>query len=131
MTPDGHLTALVVDDDEHIAHLLRLLLERAGYAVQVLHDGAAAKSFIEREEPVSVALLDAMMPFHDGLALVKVMRATPGWDQVPALLMVLRSREADIQAALQCGADDCIVKPLQPEDVLARVERLAQPAHAQ
>ncbi len=130
MKSDGSPIALVVEDDEHIAFLLQRLLERAGYAVQVMHDGAAAKAFVEREAPVAVALLDTMLPFHDGLALVQQMRATPGWNEVPALLLMLKSQEGDIGQARRAGVDDCIVKPFDPHEVLARVKRLAQPALA-
>lgn len=126
MTPEARPSALVVDDDEHLACLLQLLLERAGYAAQVLHDGAAAKAFIAQEPPVAVALLDVMLPFHDGPALVQAMRATPGWERVPAILLTPKSQDNPLASALAAGADGCIAKPVEPAKVLACVERLAK-----
>jgi DNA-binding response OmpR family regulator len=121
-------TAFIAEDDDLIAHLLQLLLERAGYAVHAVRDGRAARDFIEGQPAPDVALLDVMMPFHDGVELVRRMRAQPGWERVPALMLTSRSDEADIVEALEAGANDYVIKPFQPNELMARVRRFVQGA---
>jgi DNA-binding response OmpR family regulator len=122
------LTALVAEDDELIAHLLKLLLERAGYAVHAVRDGKAAREFIEGQPAPDVALFDVMMPFHDGVELVRRMRAQPGWQRVPALMLTSKSDESDIVEALEAGANDYVLKPFQPNELMARVRRFVKGA---
>lgn len=126
MTASKIPNALVAEDDEIVAQLLALLLERAGYAVHSVRDGLAARAFIEAEAAPDVVLLDVMMPFHDGVELVRRIRTQPGWERVPTLMLTSKSDEADIVEALEAGANDYVVKPFQPNELLARVRRFAQ-----
>jgi len=120
-------TALVVEDDEHIAHLLKFILEREKYRVHVARDGRAGKAFIESQPAPAFVLLDVMLPFVDGFQLVAALRAHPGWEQVPVIMLTAKNQERDIVRALDAGASDYIVKPFQPHELLARVRRLARP----
>jgi DNA-binding response OmpR family regulator len=119
--------ALVVEDDEHIGQLLKFMLERAGYAVALASDGRAAQAHIESEPPPAVALFDVMLPFLDGFQLLGLARQQDGWQSVPVLMLTAKAQERDIARALAAGANDYIVKPFQPEELLARLRRLAPP----
>lgn len=117
--------ALVVEDDEHIAHLLDFMLARAGYSVALARDGRAGLAYIRANPPPAVALFDVMLPFADGLQLVAGARAEPGWAKVPIVMLTAKSQERDIVRALDAGANDYVIKPFQPEELLARLRRLA------
>ncbi len=121
---------LVVEDDEHIAQLLGFMLEREGHRVIHLADGEAAHQHVVSEAPPALVLLDAMLPYRDGLALLGEMRARPAWAQVPVLMLTARSLEKDIVHALEAGASDYVVKPFQPQELLARVRRFMRSASA-
>ncbi|MBG9387180.1 response regulator transcription factor [Caenimonas aquaedulcis] len=118
-------SALVVEDDDHIAHLLEFMLQRAGYRVHVARDGRAGKQFIESNPAPDFVLLDVMLPFHDGFQLVGMLRAQPGWQSVPVIMLTAKTQERDIVRALDAGANDYVVKPFQPNELLARLRRLA------
>ena len=118
--------ALVVEDDEHIAQLLKFMLERAGYRVELARDGRVAQNFIASQPAPAVALFDLMLPFVDGLQLVGLVRQQPGWEQVPVLMLTAKTQERDIVRALDAGANDYIVKPFQPDELLARLRRFAR-----
>ena len=78
--------------------------------------------------PPACALLDVMLPFHDGFQLVRVLRAQPGWERVPVILLTAKTQERDIVRGLEAGADDYVVKPFQPNELLARLRRLVRAA---
>jgi two-component system alkaline phosphatase synthesis response regulator PhoP len=119
--------ALVVEDDPHIAHLLKFMLERARYRVELARDGRAGQAYIHSHPAPAVALLDLMLPFIDGLQLVALIRSQPGWEAVPVVMLTAKTQERDIVRALDAGANDYILKPFQPEELLARLRRLAKP----
>ena len=114
---------LLVEDDEHIAYILRFLLERNGFAVEQAIDGRQALERFARPPP-DLVLMDIMLPYHDGLELLDRLRGDPAWRGVPVLMLTAKAREADIVRALDRGADDYVTKPFQPEEVLARVRRM-------
>lgn len=122
-------SALVVEDDDHIAHLLKFMLEREKYKVHLARDGRQGRTMIETLPPPSFALLDVMLPFVDGFQLVALLRAQPGWEKVPVLMLTAKTQERDIVRALEAGANDYVLKPFQPAELLARVRRFvkAQP----
>ncbi|MCG2593256.1 response regulator transcription factor [Ramlibacter sp. XY19] len=119
--------ALVVEDDEHIGHLLKFMLDRAGYAVTLCPDGRAAQAHIQSQPAPAVALFDVMLPFMDGFQLVGLVRKQPGWEKVPVIMLTAKAQERDIVRALDAGANDYIVKPFQPEELLARLRRFVRP----
>ncbi|QNP39565.1 response regulator transcription factor [Lysobacter solisilvae (ex Woo and Kim 2020)] len=114
---------LMIEDEDDIAFLLRLMLERDGYQVEHAPDGRQA---LERfsAAPPALVMMDIMLPYHDGLELIERLRATPGWERIPVLMLTAKSREADIVRALELGVDDYVTKPFQVEEVRARVRRL-------
>lgn len=121
---DPGSTALIVEDERHIAMLLRFILEREGFRVEHAADGLEAQRLIAVLAPPTVVVLDIMLPYADGFELIAGMRAQPGWQKVPILMLSSKGRERDIARALDAGADDYIVKPFQPDELKARLRRL-------
>ena len=119
--------ALVVEDDDHIAMLLRFILERSGWRVAHAGDGRAAQEFITTKPAAAVVLLDLMLPHIDGIQLAGLLRRQPGWEKVPVLMLSAKAQERDIVRALDAGANDYLLKPFQPEELLVRLRRLAPP----
>jgi two-component system, OmpR family, alkaline phosphatase synthesis response regulator PhoP len=120
---------LVAEDDEQIAYLLQFLLEREGYRVVRAADGRDSLRLMHEIAPPALAILDVMMPYSDGFAVLAQMRATDGWRKVPVIMLTARSQERDIVRAFEAGANDYIVKPFLPGELKARIRRLlAQPA---
>ncbi|WBY02218.1 response regulator [Ramlibacter tataouinensis] len=122
--PSPLLPVLVVEDDEHIAHLLQFMLARNGFQVHLAADGRQGKELIETLPPPACALLDVMLPFHDGFQLLRLLRAQPGWERVPVVMLTAKTQERDVIRGLEAGADDYVVKPFQPQELLARLRRL-------
>ena len=118
--------ALIVEDDDQIAYILRFILEREGFTVQLAADGRSAKKLIEALAPPAIVTLDVMLPHADGYELLRAIRARPGWEKVPVILLTSRSQEHDIVRALDAGANDYMVKPFKPDELRARVRRLTK-----
>jgi len=116
-------TVMIVEDDRVIVALLRHMLERRGYSVEVAEDGRAALSRIEGDPP-GLVLLDVMLPFIDGFELIQRMRDAPAWARVPVIMLTAKAQERNVVRALDSGASDYVVKPFKPEELAARVRRL-------
>jgi len=118
---------LVIEDDEHIAQVLKFMLERQGYHVVHAADGRVACKHIESAagQPALV-LLDVMLPYVDGFEIVHVMRSNAKWAAVPIVMLTAKTMERDIVRALDAGANDYIVKPFQPNELLARTRRFVR-----
>lgn len=118
-------SCLVVEDDELIAHVLIHLLKREGYRVQRCADGRAALEAIEQSErPPGLILLDVMLPYVDGFELIHLIREKKHWSAVPIIMLTAKQHENDIVRALDAGATDYIVKPFQPNELMARLRRI-------
>lgn len=120
---DDNRRILVVEDDDHIGYILRFLLERHGFLVELATDGRQALQRL-KDPPPDMVLLDIMLPYHDGLEVLAQLRTLPGWDTLPVLMLTAKAREGDVVRALDLGADDYVTKPFQPDEVLARIRRL-------
>ena len=118
--------ALVVEDDDQIAYLLRFILEREGYRVELASDGRSAMALIGSIEPPALTMLDVMLPHFDGYQLLATIRGQEAWRDVPVLMLTAKSQEKDIVRALDSGADDYLVKPFKPEELRARIKRLVK-----
>lgn len=120
---------LLVEDAEEIASLLDYLLRRAGFRVTLARDGRQALDIVASQPPHQLAVLDILLPYYDGFALVERIRASATWKDVPIVMLTAKSQEKDIVRALDLGANDYILKPFQPNEVLARLRRfLRSPA---
>lgn len=108
---------LIVEDEANIRELLRLYLEREGYAVIEAANGVEGIKLWKSEKP-DMLLLDVMMPVMDGWAVCKEIRAE---SDVPIIMLTAKGETADRVSGLEMGADDYIVKPLEMPEVIARV----------
>lgn len=112
---------LVVDDDPRITDLLRRIFAYEGYSVAVAASGEEAlKRTLER--PADLIVLDLMLPGLDGLEVVRRLRLAE--DQVPVLMLTARDAVSDRVKGLDAGADDYLVKPFAPEELVARVKAM-------
>jgi DNA-binding response OmpR family regulator len=134
MTPPAELspvrkpTVLLVEDDNVTIHLVSHILEREGFEVMVMRDGREASAHIDRSGPPDLVLTDIMLPYHSGFELIRLIREREGWSDVPIVALTSKSQEKDIVRALGEGADDYVIKPFRPEELLARVRRLRRSA---
>jgi two-component system response regulator MprA len=112
---------LVVDDDPRITDLLRRILAYEGYSVAIARSGSEALNR-SLEHPPDLVVLDIMLPGPDGLEVAQRLRAAG--DTVPILMLTARDTVADRVKGLGTGADDYLVKPFAPEELVARVKAL-------
>jgi len=117
---------LVVEDELKIARLVRDYLHEAGFAVLEAADGAAALQMARAEKP-DMIVLDLGLPEIDGLDVTRRLRATSA---VPIIMLTARSEEADRIVGLELGADDYIVKPFSPKELVARIRAVLRRADA-
>jgi len=115
---------LVIEDEPSIAEVVSLYLKRAGYQVQVVGDGQAALDLLARQLP-DLVILDLMLPRVDGVAITRWLRDR---SDVPIIILTSRREETDRIAGLEMGADDYVVKPFSPQEVVSRVRAVLRRA---
>lgn len=126
---DSHGTILIVEDDRNTAALVATYLAREGFSTVVVHDGGQAIQAAGDCNPVFV-ILDVMLPNVDGLEICRALRER---SDVPVLMLTAREEEVDRVAGLVTGADDYVVKPFSPRELVERVKailRRSRPAAA-
>jgi two-component system phosphate regulon response regulator PhoB len=111
---------LVVEDEAPLLEVLRYNLEKEGYLVDVAEDGAVALDKVQRNTP-DLIILDWMLPELSGVEVCRRLRAEPDTKEVPVIMLTARGEEADRLKGLASGADDYVVKPFSPAELLARV----------
>lgn len=119
-------TVLMVEDEPNLSSLIRYYLEREGYYVLAAADGRKAVEIVDHSSPADLAVLDLMLPYMDGLHLVRHIRNKPDWRRTPILMLTGRSDEQDVVRAYDSGADDYMTKPFNPRELMARLRRLLQ-----
>ncbi|MBN2118294.1 MAG: response regulator transcription factor [Anaerolineales bacterium] len=112
------MKALVVDDDLALADVVSFTLRKAGFEVIMAHDGQVALDRWRTESP-DLIILDLNLPKLDGFGVCRQIRAQ---DDTPIIILSVRGEEDDIVTGLKLGADDYIVKPFSPRQMVARVE---------
>jgi DNA-binding response OmpR family regulator len=117
---------LVIEDEEGIIHLLNLYLRDAGYAVVIARDGADGLALHAREQP-DLVLLDIMLPALDGFEVCRRIRS---WSRTPILMLTARGEEDDRIQGLELGADDYLVKPFSPRELVSRVRAILRRVHS-
>ncbi len=110
-----HIT--IVEDEPSISEIVSLYLKRAGYTVSAYADGLTASEALSRQLP-DLVILDVMLPGVDGFVLTRQLRDR---SDVPIILLTSRREEADRIAGLELGADDYVVKPFSPQELVSRV----------
>ncbi len=111
---------LVVDDDINIVKLIKLYLEKEDYTVCTAANGVEALDVYKREDP-SIIILDIMMPELDGNGVCREIRKT---SEVPIIMLTAKGETFDKVLSLELGADDYIVKPFDPKELVARIKAI-------
>jgi DNA-binding response OmpR family regulator len=107
----------IVEDEPSISEVVSLYLKRSGYRVQIYADGSSAQEAFSRQIP-DLVILDVMLPGMDGFAITRELRDR---SDVPIILLTSRREESDRIAGLELGADDYVVKPFSPQELVSRV----------
>src|SRR5436305_3786786 len=111
---------LIIDDEVNIIQVIRLYLEQNGYTVLSAADGIAGLELHAREKP-DLVILDLMLPALDGMEVCRRIRA---WANTPILMLTARQAEEDRISGLEAGADDYLVKPFSPRELVSRVKAI-------
>ena len=114
---------LACDDEPAILDLVRVNLERAGYAVITATDGRQALAVVQKEHP-DLVILDVMMPYTDGLGVLQEIRRNPGTRDLPVILLTARAAPTDVVRGWQQGADLYLTKPFDPQELVGFVGRI-------
>ena len=132
---------LIVEDDPDIAELLSVSFQKEGWKSLRAENGEKALAFLD-SEPLTLCVLDLMLPGMDGLAVLRLIRSNAKGSSLPVIIASARGEDADVVAGLELGADDYIAKPFSPKVLAARIrailrrsddssrERPAEPAAA-
>lgn len=115
---------LIVEDDKHIASLVDIYLKREGFHTVIAPDGQQAL-ISARQSPPSLVILDLMLPVIDGWEVCRELRRS---SDVPILMLTARDDEIDRVSGLTLGADDYVVKPFSPRELVARVKAILRRA---
>jgi two-component system, OmpR family, response regulator ResD len=120
MATEGRRSVLIVDDEPTIVEVVARYLERAGYATRTAANGEQALEAAARERP-DLVVLDVMMPGIDGLRVLRRLRDQAS-EPVGVIMLTARGEESDRVTGLRLGADDYVVKPFSPVELVARVD---------
>jgi len=109
---------LIVDDDKNICELIRLYLVKEGYEALCIYDGLTAVQKASELNPAAI-ILDIMLPGIDGIEVLKTIRQS---SNIPVIMLTAKGETIDKVLGLELGADDYIVKPFEPKEMLARLK---------
>jgi two-component system, OmpR family, phosphate regulon response regulator PhoB len=113
-------SVLVVDDDPDVCDLVTYKLEQSGFEVRRASDGDAALREVARRVP-DLVLLDIMMPGISGLEVLERWRSDVATAAIPVVMLTAKAQENDVERGFQLGADDYVVKPFSPRELVRRV----------
>ena len=111
-------TVLIVEDDTRIANWVKVYFERGGFSADVVHDGESGLA-LARELAPDLIILDLMLPRLDGVELCRILRRE---SDVPIIMLTAREAPSERVMGLDSGADDYVVKPFDPDELIARAE---------
>ena len=126
-------TVLVIDDDADIRQLVIWKLSQAGFATLAAGDGEAGLAAAQGGPGADpslrpdLVLVDWMMPKLSGIDVCRALRENPDTAHIPVILLTAKAQETELERGLAAGADDYIVKPFSPKEMLKRVEALLPP----
>ena len=112
---------VIVEDEKDIVELVRYNFQKAGYEVQGFSQGREALDWMRRSPP-DVVLLDILLPGEDGFSLCRRLRADERLKSLPVIFLTAKGEEIDRVLGLELGADDYVVKPFSPRELMARVK---------
>jgi two-component system phosphate regulon response regulator PhoB len=111
---------LVMDDESDIRHLVEVKLKGAGFEVLTARDGKEGVDVALAEKP-TLMVVDVMMPEKDGYTVIREVKEALGDDAPIAILLTAKGQDADVARGIASGADDYIIKPFSPRELLARI----------
>lgn len=117
--------ALIIEDEQTVGYLLVFILEREGFKVEWKKNGRDADHFIHCGETPQIVLLDISLPDIDGYGLLDRIRDRPSWQHVPVLMLTSMSETKYVVKAVARGANDYLLKPFHPTELLKRVHKLS------
>lgn len=124
MTSPSGLRVIVVEDDESLARLIIHCLRKIGFHVEHLHDGRAALALVERSDPPDLIVVDYLMPYADGLKVIRALRANAVWTLVPIICVTSTSHEDTMITGLRFQSDAFLTKPFRPSELIEAARRL-------
>ncbi|MCH2107627.1 MAG: response regulator transcription factor, partial [Planctomycetes bacterium] len=121
---------VVVEDDPDLREVLKESLSREGYEVFAAEDGVLGLELVHEVQP-DLVCLDVMMPGKDGIEVCRELRADSRFRKLPILMLTAKGDESDVVLGLGIGADDYLVKPARPKELVARVRALLRRGKAE
>ncbi|MFH1856748.1 MAG: response regulator transcription factor [Candidatus Omnitrophota bacterium] len=112
---------LIVEDDKNISKLLKYNLEKAGFTCEALADGEKALELLD-EESFDLIILDIMLPGMDGFGICKKIKQDKKISNIPIIMLTAKSQEIDRVLGFELGADDYVVKPFSPRELILRIK---------
>lgn len=123
MEGGGTATLLVVEDDVHLLQGIRDILEIEGYSVVTASSGVDGLNVLQQlPQPPDLIISDIMMPRMDGYQFFEAVRASAEWLEIPFVFLTAKGEKHDVRLGKRLGADDYVIKPMDPEDLLVIVE---------
>ncbi|MDR3688496.1 MAG: response regulator [Fimbriimonas sp.] len=116
------LKVLVCDDERNIVRLIQVNLERQGHTVVTAFDGKEAMAKVVSEQP-DLVLLDVMMPYYDGIEVLKAIRKDPATANIPVIMLTVKAQQGDDLKGLAAGANMYMTKPFNPLDLQEFLEK--------
>lgn len=113
--------ALIVDDEQALVDLVKYHLEKEGLECSTANDGETALGLARSQKP-DLLILDLMLPGVDGLEICRMLRRDPGTAKIAIIMLTAKAEEVDRVVGLEMGADDYVVKPFSPRELVARVK---------
>jgi len=117
---------LIADDNENIRRALTYLLEDEGYSLLIARDGADTLKQVREFRP-DVLLLDIMMPEINGYDVCRTIKSDPGLNKTYIIMLTARGQAAERELGKEVGADDYVVKPFSPTDILSKIKKILIP----
>jgi two-component system, OmpR family, alkaline phosphatase synthesis response regulator PhoP len=114
-------TILIAEDEIHIMTLIKFKLRDAGYTVIPAEDGKRALELAQAHHP-DLILLDVMMPFLNGYEVLDLLRRDENTKNIPVIMLTAKSFQHEIDEGLTRGAEDYIIKPFSPNDLITRIQ---------
>ena len=114
---------LIAEDEPHIVESLRFILERSGFQVASVDDGARLMAAIEERTPDAI-ILDVMLPQSNGFEILKIMKSSDSLRIIPVLMLTAKGQQQDRRMAEQLGADAFITKPFSNREVVDCIRNL-------
>lgn len=112
---------LLIEDDPILGKVLSQAFAKRGIKLKVVVEGQTAVRMLDQESRPSLVILDIVLPIYNGFEILNLIRSTPGWKDIPVIVMSSKSEEADIATAFDRGANDYLQKPVSIKELFDRI----------